>query len=106
MAAPNPWMILPFVLLLGAMALAPLAAPQWWLRQYAKVAFGLGAVTLVYYLFVLRDLTHVWHAAHDYVSFIALIGSLFVVAGGIHLRVDPHPSAAAQTDLDEPASAR
>ena len=87
MAAPNPWMILPFALLLGAMALAPLVAPQWWLRHYARVAFGLGAVTLVYYLLVLRDLPHVWHAAHDYVSFIALIGSLFVVAGGIHLRV-------------------
>jgi len=87
MAAPNPWIILPFVLLLGAMALAPLAAPHWWLRHYAKVAFGLGAVTLVYYLVVLRDLSHVWHTVHDYLSFIALIGSLFVVAGGIHIRV-------------------
>ena len=51
--APNPWMILPFVLLLGAMALAPLLAPRWWLRHYAKVALGLGAVTLGYYLLVL-----------------------------------------------------
>ena len=61
MAAPNPWMILPFALLLGAMALAPLRAPQWWLRHYAKVALGLGAVTLGYYLFVLRDAPRVLH---------------------------------------------
>ena len=37
MAAPNPWMILPFALLLGAMAFAPLRAPRWWLNRYAWV---------------------------------------------------------------------
>jgi Na+/H+ antiporter NhaD/arsenite permease-like protein len=80
-------MILPFALLLGAMAFAPLLAPKWWLRHYTWIAFGLGAVTLGYYLFILRDAPRVWHTAHDYVSFIALIGSLFVVSGGIHIRV-------------------
>src|ERR1035438_1983160 len=49
MVSPNPWMILPFALLLGAMAVAPLLAPGWWLRHYAKVALGLGALTLAYY---------------------------------------------------------
>ena len=87
MAAPNPWMILPFALLLGAMAFAPLRAPRWWLRHHAQVALGLGAVTLGYYLFVLRDAPRVLHTGHDYASFIALIGSLFVVSGGIHIRV-------------------
>ena len=87
MAAPNPWMILPFALLLGAMALAPLRAPQWWLRHYAQVALGLGAVTLGYYVFVLRDAPRVLHTGHDYASFIALVGSLFVVSGGIHIDV-------------------
>jgi len=87
MATPNPWMILPFALLLGTMALAPLHAPQWWLRHYAKIAFGLGAVTLGYYLLVLRDAPRVLHTAHDYAGFIALIGSLCVVSGGIHIRV-------------------
>ena len=87
MVAPNPWMILPFALLLGAIALAPLLAPDWWLRHYAKVAFGLGAITLGYYIFILRDSGRTLHAAHDYVSFIALVGSLFVVTGGIHISV-------------------
>lgn len=85
--APNPWMILPFVLLLGAIAVAPLLAPDWWLRHYSKIALGLGAITLIYYLFVLRASSRVLHVAHDYVSFIALIGSLFVVSGGIHINV-------------------
>ena len=95
MAAPNPWMILPFVLLLLAMALAPLLAPSWWLRHYAKISFGLGAVTLGYYLFMLRDAPRVLHTAHDYISFIVLIGSLFVVSGGIHVGVKGNATPAA-----------
>ena len=85
--APNPWMILPFAVLLGTIALAPLLAGKWWLKHYPKVAIGLGAITLGYYLFGLHAGTRVLHVAHEYVSFIALIGSLFVVSGGIHIRV-------------------
>ena len=87
MISPNPWMILPFALLLGAMAVVPLLAPNWWLRRYAKVALGLGAVTLGYYVLILRDAPRVLHTAHDYASFIMLVGSLFVVSGGIHIGV-------------------
>jgi Na+/H+ antiporter NhaD/arsenite permease-like protein len=85
--APNPCMLLPFALLLGAMALAPLLAPKWWLRHYPKVSFGLGAISLGYYFFGLQASAHVWHTASEYLGFIALIGSLFVVSGGIHISV-------------------
>jgi Na+/H+ antiporter NhaD/arsenite permease-like protein len=85
--APNPWMILPFGVLLGAIALGPLLFADWWGKHYPKVAYGLGAVTLGYYLLWLREPGPVWHAARDYLSFILLLGSLYVVAGGIHLRV-------------------
>ena len=84
---PPPILILPFALLLGAMALTPVVAPRWWLRHYAKVALGLGAVTAATYLLVLQDATSLGHAAHEYFSFIALVGSLFVVSGGIHIGV-------------------
>src|SRR5271154_2499 len=87
MDSPSPWMILPFLLLLGAIANGPLFAPQWWLRHYAKVALGLGAFTLGYYIFVLRDTHSLGHTGHEYVSFIALVGSLYVVSGGIHIGV-------------------
>jgi Na+/H+ antiporter NhaD/arsenite permease-like protein len=87
MVSPNPWMILPFVLLLGAIAAGPLVATKWWLRHYAKVALGLGAVTLGYYIFILRDTHGLGHTAHEYVSFIALVGSLYIVSGGIHIGV-------------------
>jgi Na+/H+ antiporter NhaD/arsenite permease-like protein len=87
MVSPNPWMILPFALLLGAIAVAPLVAAKWWLRHYAKVALGLGAVTLVYYIFILRDMHRLADTGHEYISFIALVGSLYVVSGGIHIGV-------------------
>ncbi|HEY1661751.1 MAG TPA: sodium:proton antiporter [Verrucomicrobiae bacterium] len=87
MVAPTPWMILPFVLLLGNIALAPLLAAKWWSRHYAQISIGFGAITLGYYLLVIRDPTCVLHVAHDYISFIILIGSLFVVSGGIHITV-------------------
>ncbi len=87
MAAPHPILILPFALLLGAMALAPVVAPRWWANHYAKVALGLGAVTAGIYLFDLHDTASLGHAAREYISFITLVGSLFVVAGGIHLKV-------------------
>ncbi len=79
--------LLPFGLLLGAMAITPVFAPQWWLKHYAKVALGLGAVTAGYYLFVLHDTHSLWDSAHEYISFIALVGSLFVISGGIHIGV-------------------
>jgi Na+/H+ antiporter NhaD/arsenite permease-like protein len=85
--APNPWMLLPFVLLLGAMAFVPSFAGNWWSRHYSKIALGLGAVTLGYYLVVLQASDRVFHVAHDYISFIVLIGSLFVVSGGIRIQV-------------------
>ena len=84
---PNPWMILPFVLLLGAIAIGPLLVPNWWGRRYAWVSFALAAVTGGYYLFGLGAVQPVLHTAEEYVSFIVLIGSLFVVAGGIHINV-------------------
>ena len=85
--APNPWMILPFALLLGAMALAPLLAAGWWSRHYTKVSLALGAIVLGYYFLGLHASARVWHMAYDYTSFIALVGSLFVVSGGIHINV-------------------
>ena len=79
--------MLPFVLLLGAMAVTPIFAPRWWLLHYAKVALGLGAFTAGCYLFIMHDPNSLGEAAHEYISFIALVGSLFVVSGGIHIGV-------------------
>jgi len=83
----SPWMILPFALLLLTIACGPLFFEKWWHHHYPKVAVGLGLVTVCYYAFALRNLGRLGGVAHEYVSFIALIGSLYVAAGGIHLTV-------------------
>jgi hypothetical protein len=35
----NPWMMLPFGVLLTAIALGPLLFAGWWTKHYSKVAF-------------------------------------------------------------------
>ena len=79
--------MLPFGLLLAAIALAPLCFADWWSKHYAKVAFGLAVVVLAYYFFGINQPHRVLDVGHEYLSFIALIGSLFVVSGGIHINV-------------------
>jgi len=84
---PHPAMIAPFALLLLSIAVMPFLNASWWHHHYPKVAVGFGAITVIYYLVVLKNGGRMLHVAHEYVSFLALIGSLFVVAGGIHIRV-------------------
>ena len=87
--APAVWAIAPFAILLAMIALGPLFFEHWWLKNYPKVAFGLAAVTLAYYFFLLPPSarTTVEHIAIEYLGFIAMVGSLFVVSGGIHINV-------------------
>lgn len=84
---PHPAMILPFALLLFCIAAMPFIHKHWWEHHYPKVAVGLGLITVVYYVAALGNTSRMLHVAHEYVSFIALIGSLFIVSGGIHIRV-------------------
>lgn len=84
---PPGWLMIPFALLLGSIALMPFLNGPWWHHHYPKVAVGLGALVAGYYLFVLRAPDRMLDAGHEYVSFIGLVGALYVVVGGIHIRV-------------------
>ncbi len=79
--------IAPFVLLLLMIATMPFLHKHWWERNYPWVSVGLGLVTVAYYIFGLHDAARVAHTAMEYVSFIGLIGALFVVAGGVQIAV-------------------
>jgi Na+/H+ antiporter NhaD/arsenite permease-like protein len=77
--------ILPFVLLLLAIAVLPLAAPALWDQHRNKgILCALLAVPIGAWLVVTRPSMLV-HGLIEYCSFICLLGSLFVVAGGIHV---------------------
>src|SRR5437867_3198091 len=58
-----------------------------WERYYHLVALFLAAVTTGYYLFGIRQPKRILHEAGDYIHFMALVVSLFVVAGGIHVQI-------------------
>ena len=85
------WLLGPFGLLLLLIATMPLAAPavkHWWEKSYPMVAVGLALVVAVYYLAAIpAGGVLLLHTLGEYVSFICLIGSLYVVAGGIHIKV-------------------
>jgi Na+/H+ antiporter NhaD/arsenite permease-like protein len=85
--AVTPWMIIPFVALLFAIAVMPFINRHWWEKYYPVVSLLLGAVTVTYYLAVLGQPGRLLHTLVEYISFIALIGSLFVVAGGILIQI-------------------
>ena len=84
---PHPLMVLPFVAMLLVIAIAPLTIKHHWERWYHLVALGLGSISVFYYVAVLRHPAPMLHVAEEYASFIGLVGSLYIVAGGIHIRV-------------------
>jgi Na+/H+ antiporter NhaD/arsenite permease-like protein len=85
-AEPNRLAMLPFAVLLLAIALGPLIARHHWERHYHKLCLALAGIVCCYYSLVLKQPARVVHAAMEYATFMAVVGSFFVVAGGIHLR--------------------
>jgi Na+/H+ antiporter NhaD/arsenite permease-like protein len=84
---PHLLMIAPFALMLLAIAIVPFVSRDWWHHHYPNVAVALALVTASYYTFMLGQPARLLHVTHEYVSFVALIGSLYVISGGIHIRV-------------------
>lgn len=95
---PNWPIMLPFGILLLAIALGPLTAQHHWERHYHKLCIVLAGVVCLYHLFVVHQGVRVIHAGIDYATFMIVVGSSFVVAGGIHLRVKA-PSGAMRNTL-------
>ena len=85
---PSVLMVIPFIVLLGMIATGPLFYHHFWEKNYPIVAIILGLVTVFYYLLFLNDTHSLLHTLAEYLSFIALLSSLFVASGGILIRVD------------------
>lgn len=80
--------VLPFVALLLCIAILPLAAGSWWEHNRNKglVVAALGGPMAIW--LAVRDVHILGNTAHEYVSFVVLLGSLFTVAGGVHISGD------------------
>lgn len=79
----------PFVLLLGAIALLPLVPglAGWWgrLRNKWMLAAVCAAVGVGFHAAVAGDPGRLLETLLDYLAFMALLASLYVVSGGIHI---------------------
>ena len=82
-----PW-ALPFVALLVAIAVLPLAAPHFWESNLRKLGVASVLALPVLVLYVHARPEALVHATLDYASFIVLLGGLFVISGGILLEGD------------------
>ncbi len=94
-ALPPAWLVIPFIVLLGMIATGPLFYPHFWERFYPLIAIALGLPVVAYYLAVLHNTTTPLHTLFEYISFISLIGSLFIASSGILIQIEgpPHPLA-------------
>jgi Na+/H+ antiporter NhaD/arsenite permease-like protein len=85
------WSAVPFVLLLACIALLPLVAGHFWHKNRNKFLLSvvLGVPIAAYLLSWGESGAHaLLHGLSEYVSFIVLIGALYVIAGGILLEGD------------------
>jgi Na+/H+ antiporter NhaD/arsenite permease-like protein len=79
---------MPFALLLSCMAVLPLWLPHFWERNRNKgIVTALVSLPAAAWLLCAHPRS-LEHSALDYVSFVCLLGSLFVVGGGIHVEGD------------------
>ena len=81
---------LPFLGILLCIALCPLLVPHFWHLHFGKVAVFWACLCIVP-LFMLKGPDVAVHSlAHamlgDYIPFIIFVGTLFIVAGGIHIK--------------------
>ena len=89
--------VAPFVCLLLAIAVLPLAASHFWESNARKLAIALGLAVPVIALYLWNHPEGLVHTAREYVSFIILLGSLFVISGGILLKGDIEATPATNT---------
>lgn len=90
---------LPFVILLLCIAIFPLAFPHFWERNRNK-GIVVGALSLpVLIWLVMNNLHALEHTLLEYFSFIVLLGSLYVIAGGIAVEGDARANSIVNTML-------
>jgi Na+/H+ antiporter NhaD/arsenite permease-like protein len=84
---PSRLSMLPFLLLLLCIAFLPIVLQHHWERYYHLIALILACLTAAYYFFALRQPQPILHELAEYIRFIALVGSVFIIAGGIHVQI-------------------
>ena len=84
------WMVIPFVVMLLTIAIAPLMAEHFWESNRNKLIFtaiiSVATIILLSFFGLGGDIAH--GLLHEYIPFIMLLLALFVVTGGIRISGD------------------
>ncbi len=82
--------ILPFAVLLAGMAILPGMFPQWWRKWYAWFCLGMSILAGAWYVRRYGDgaASELSASVTTYIDFIVLLGTLFIIASGLVVRVD------------------
>jgi Na+/H+ antiporter NhaD/arsenite permease-like protein len=97
--------VLPFAILLLCIAIMPLFAAHWWEKNHhqnkAIVAGVLAAAVAGYLLYVggTRGAEALQHVLLEYISFMLLLGSLFLITGGVYVKGSLNGTPLANTGL-------
>jgi Na+/H+ antiporter NhaD/arsenite permease-like protein len=85
---PAAWSI-PFLLLLACIACFPFINKHFWEHHYHHIAMGMGLLVVVLYAIALSHYGRhkMFETLLEYLKFMALVGSLFVVTGGILIEI-------------------
>ncbi len=84
------WLSIPFVIMLFFIAVGPLFFNHWWEENKNKLKVSMALGIPLSLLLVIKGLQHelIHQILFDYIPFIILLGALFVITGGIHLKGD------------------
>ena len=90
----EPYLLIPFVVMLLSIAVMPLIFPRLWSKNINKLIFVL-LIAIPTAIMLTREglsenLRH--QMLYDYVPFIALLAALYVVTGGIHIHYSTTPT--------------
>jgi hypothetical protein len=80
------WSLFPFVGMLLSIAVLPLIASDWWDGNRNKLLVGVAISLPVLFVVVKCNAVLLLHSLLDYFSLLVLLGSLFVISGGIYIR--------------------
>jgi Na+/H+ antiporter NhaD/arsenite permease-like protein len=95
------WLLIPFVIMLLSIAIAPLIAGHWWERNINKLFYVLViSVPTTITLMASHLGGQLWHQViYDYLPFIILLAALFVVTGGIRIHCSSVATPAVNTTM-------
>jgi Na+/H+ antiporter NhaD/arsenite permease-like protein len=79
------WSMLPFIAMLLSIAIIPMVFPDWWDNNRNKTLLSIVLSLPVLALILPCNPNLLKHSVMDYVSFLCLLGALFVISGGIHV---------------------